>query len=166
MARSLLVTPDLTAEEVDVDLSQATDLLGAPADGRLSVAFVEDGRSVACVYASSHSDPAAAGADGTAGTTGSAAGDGDAASPDVASEPNPLASMGRNEQDTGNSAFLSDPTRAICGTVLFTGADGGDLTDEDVETVRRGIRAVENYREDQPEEYRLWRDAVLNLRSR
>ena len=31
-----------------------------------------------------------------------------------------------------------------------------------IESVEQGIRAVKNYREDNPEEYTLWRAAVIN----
>ena len=79
-------------------------------------------------------------------------------------KPNPLASMGRNEADTGNASFLSDPTRAIMGNVLIMGTEGEDLTDEEVESVHKGIRAVENYKSDYPDEFQLWSDAAVNLR--
>ncbi|RAV32125.1 hypothetical protein [Corynebacterium heidelbergense] len=138
MARSLLVTPELDVREMDVDLSQAPELLGGSAGGRLHVAFVESGQHIAAVYSEDAMNK-----------------------PDA--EPNPLASMGRNESDTGNARFLSDPTRAIAGPVLFVGREGEDLTDEEVESVHNGIRAVENYRADNPEEFQLWHDAVLNL---
>ena len=41
--------------------------------------------------------------------------------------------------------------------------DGGDLTDEEVEEVKDGVRAAENYCQDYPDEYVLWRNAVRNL---
>lgn len=138
MARCLLVKPDLTIEEHDIELSQAPQLLGGSADDRLHVAFAESGLSIPAVYSS------------------------DAARAEHP-EPNPLASMGRNESDTGDSRFLSDPTRAILGPVLFVGENGADLTDEEVESVHNGLRAVQNYREDQAEEFLLWHDAVVNL---
>lgn len=139
MARSVLVTPELDTREVDVQLSDAPELLGGSAGGRLHVAFMEGGHTIAAVYSADVSEAADA-------------------------EPNPLASMGRNESETQNPRFLSDPTRAICGPVLFVGQEGADLSDEEIDSIHKGIRAVENYREDNPEEFRLWRDAVVNLR--
>ena len=41
-------------------------------------------------------------------------------------------------------------------------SEGGDVTDEIIEGVENSVRAVENYREDFEEEYRLWRAAVIN----
>ena len=63
----------------------------------------------------------------------------------------------------GNAAFLQDPIRSICGPVIFVDAEGEDKTiDAVIESVEQGIRAVKNYREDNPEEYTLWRAAVIN----
>lgn len=138
MARSILVTPDLKVEEHDVQISQAAEVLGFSADDRLQVVFVESGLSVAAIYSS------------------------EAAKVDNP-EPNPLASMGRKEQETGDSRFLSDPTRAILGPVLFVGEGGVDLTEEEVQSIHDGVRALQHYREDQPEEFLLWHDAVVNL---
>ena len=74
-----------------------------------------------------------------------------------------MASLARNAADTGNSAFLQDPIRSICGPVIFVAADGDDKNiDEVKEAVEYGIRAVKTYREDNPEEYQLWRAAVIN----
>lgn len=142
MARSLLVTPDLSITEVDVDLEnsldQTSELLGGAPDDRLLVAFAESGKPSAAVYCS-------------------------AARRAENPEPNPLASMGRQESETGDGRFISDPTRAILGPVIFIGEEGQDLTDEEVESIEDGIRAVENYKTDNPEEYKLWHDAVVNL---
>lgn len=138
MARSILVTPDLKVEEHDVQISQAAEVLGFSADDRLQVVFVESGLSVAAIYSS------------------------EAAKVDNP-EPNPLASMGRKEQETGDSRFLSDPTRAVLGPVLFVGEGGVDLTEEEVQSIHDGVRALQHYREDQPEEFLLWHDAVVNL---
>ena len=75
----------------------------------------------------------------------------------------PTRTLARNAAATGNSAFLQDPIRSICGPVIFVTADGDDKNiDEVVEAVEHGIRAVKNYREDNPEEYNLWRAAVIN----
>ncbi|WP_462398363.1 hypothetical protein [Corynebacterium falsenii] len=138
MPRSMLVTPDLRTEEMDVDLSDAPMVLGGNEHDRLHVAFVDSGMTVAALYSSDAKkveDP----------------------------EPNPLASMGRKEAETGDSRFLSDPTRAILGPVLFVGEEGENLTDEEIESIYKGIRAVENYKNDYEEEFTLWRDAVINL---
>ena len=43
------------------------------------------------------------------------------------------------------------------------GEEGEDLTDEEIESIYKGIRAVENYKNDYEEEFTLWRDAVINL---
>lgn len=142
MPRSMLVTPDLKTTEVDVDLEssfdQAAELLGGTPDDRLLVAFTESGVSVAAVYCTAAKDAEQL-------------------------EPNALASMGRQESETGDSRFISDPTRAILGPVLFVGEEGQGLTDEEVESIEQGIRAVENYKTDNPEEFQLWHDAVVNL---
>ncbi|MBV7282003.1 MULTISPECIES: hypothetical protein [unclassified Corynebacterium] len=136
MPRGLLVHPDSSSQLITFELEDAAAYLGA--DGqRVSVTFRDDGTTVAALYA------AAAASEGA--------------------EPNPVASMGRQEATTGNSAFLTDPTNAVCGPVLFVGADGSDISDDDIEQVRSGIRAVDNYRQDEPEDYALWRAAVLNL---
>ena len=36
------------------------------------------------------------------------------------------------------------------------------MEERTIESVDQAIRAVQNYREDNPEEYELWRNAVLN----
>ncbi|WP_448853849.1 hypothetical protein [Corynebacterium frankenforstense] len=137
MTRGLLVQPDLSRRVVDFELDDAAELLGGPVDGRVSVVFQEEGDVYAALYSAG---AAAAGA-----------------------EPNPVASLARNEAATGNSAFLPDPTRAISGPVLFVGADGEDIDEETVARVDDAVRAVEAYREDEPEDFALWRAAVLNL---
>lgn len=138
MARALLVNPDLTYKELDVDFSDAAEVLGGGDHDRLHVAFVESGLTVAAVYSSE-------------------------ARKAEHPEPNALASMGRKESETGDSRFISDPTRAILGPVLFVGEEGQDLTEEEIESVHNGIRAVEHYKADNPEEFKLWHDAVVNL---
>ena len=73
-----------------------------------------------------------------------------------------MASLARNTAATNNPAFLTDPTRAICGPVIFTNREGKSVEERTIESVDQAIRAVQNYREDNPEEYELWRNAVLN----
>ena len=125
MIKGFLVNPDLTHRIVEFELEAAATFLGGVSSDRVSVAFQEDGVDYAALY-----NP-------TAKTEGA--------------EPNPVASLGRNEAATGNSAFFTDPTTAICGTVVFVDAEGEDM------------RAVRHYRDDYPEEYALWRAAVRNL---
>lgn len=78
---------------------------------------------------------------------------------------NPVASLGRNAAATGDGSFFSDPTTAICGPVIFVGAEGEDITLDEIERIKDGIRAARNYRDDYPEEFNLWRNAVYNLRT-
>lgn len=141
MLHGLLVNPDLSRRVIEFELEHAQQLLGGATEGRVSVAFQEDGSTYAALY---NHDAHAEGA-----------------------EPNPLASLARNNADTGNSAFFTDPIRAIHGPVIFVDAQG----EEDEETnnievivaaVEHGVRAVKNYREDYPEEYQLWRAAAMN----
>lgn len=138
MPRCVLVTPSLEMKQLDIDIAEVTSILGGGENDRLHVAFVESGLSIAALYSS------------------------DARRAEHPA-PNPLASMGRNESDTGNSRFLSDPARAIIGPVVFIGEAGQDLTDEEIASIERGIQAVQNYRDDEPEEYRLWHDAAINI---
>ncbi|SDS47308.1 hypothetical protein [Corynebacterium timonense] len=79
-------------------------------------------------------------------------------------EPNPVASLARNTADTANPEFLADPTRAICGSVLFAAQEGGNLGEATVEAIAQAVRAVSNYRADNEDEYELWRNAVVNRR--
>ncbi|MEJ5997537.1 hypothetical protein [Corynebacterium sp. H130] len=137
MTIGYLVNPDLTSRKIEFELDHAAQFLGRLDSDRVSVAFQEDGTTLAALYSQ---DARAEGA-----------------------EPNPVASMAKNEAATGNSAFYTDPTSAICGPVIFVGADGTDVTDADIERVEDGIRAARNYREDGPEDFKLWRDAVINL---
>ncbi|AKK02364.1 hypothetical protein [Corynebacterium epidermidicanis] len=137
MTIGYLVNPDLTSRKIEFELEHAAQFLGRVDNERVSVAFQEDGKTLAALYSS---DAKSEGA-----------------------EPNPVASMAKNEAATGNSAFFTDPTSAICGPVIFVGAEGADITDADIERVEDGIRAARNYKEDEPEDYSLWRGAVLNL---
>ncbi|MBN9644052.1 hypothetical protein ACFSSC_01985 [Corynebacterium mendelii] len=136
MTKALLVEPDLSARDIDVDPTNMAPLFG-DANARVSVAFDGDGTGIAAVY----------------GTDARQQG----------GQPNPVASMAKNRAATGNAAFFTDPTNAICGPVVFIGADGHDLSDSEAGEVADGIRAVANYIDDQPEEYRLWHEAVMNL---
>lgn len=137
MIKGFLVNPDLTHRIVEFELDAAATFLGGVSSDRVSVAFQEDGADYAALY-----NP-------TAKAEGA--------------EPNPVASLGRNEAATGNSAFFTDPTTAICGTVVFVDAEGKDIGDEEIERIKHGMRAVRHYRDDYPEEYALWRAAVRNL---
>lgn len=137
MTAGYLVNPDLTSRKIEFEIEQASQFLGRLDNDRVSVAFQEDGRTLAALYSS---DAKAKGA-----------------------EPNPVASMAKNEAATGNAAFFTDPTSAICGPVIFVGADGTDITADEMSHVDDGIRAVRNYKEDEAEDYALWRGAVLNL---
>lgn len=137
MIKGFLVNPDLTHRTIEFELDTAAAFLGGAATDRVSVAFQEDGTDYAALY-----NPHAK-AEGA--------------------EPNPVASLGRNEAATGNSAFFTDPTTAICGTVIFVDAEGNDIGDEEVARIKNGMRAVRHYRDDFPEEFGLWRAAVRNL---
>ncbi|APT84087.1 hypothetical protein [Corynebacterium aquilae] len=137
MTFGYLVHPDLTSRAIDFEIDDASKYFGELKGERVAVAFQEDGSSFAALYSAA---AAAAGA-----------------------EPNPVASMGRNEAETGNSAFFSDPTRAICGVVIFVGHEGEDISKEDIAKIDDGIRAAKHYRQDFPQEYALWRNAVLNM---
>ena len=137
MTTGFLVNPDLTHRVIDFELNSAAQFLGGLATDRVSVAFQEDGSLYAALFNMTAKEQGA--------------------------EPNPVASMGRNEADTGNASFFQDPTRAICGPVIFVDAEGEDITDEEIERVKHGMRAVRNYRDDYPQEFQLWRSSVMNL---
>lgn len=137
MIHGYLVNPDLTSRRIGFELDHAGQFLGGVDEDRVSVAFQEDGTTYAGLYS------ARAQAEGA--------------------EPNPVASLGRNTAATGDPAFFTDPTTAISGPVIFVGAAGQDITEEEIERIEDGIRAVRAYREDQPREYGYWRAAVLNL---
>ncbi|MBK4157806.1 hypothetical protein GWO69_10395 [Corynebacterium macginleyi] len=137
MTVGFLVNPDLTCRKIEFELEHANQFLGGTIEGRVSVVFQDDGTTYAALY---NPEAKQEGAD-----------------------PNPVASLARNAADTGNSAFLQDPIRAISGPVIFVDAEGEeDTIDKVIASVERGIRAVKNYREDFPDEYTLWRAAVIN----
>ncbi len=137
MTIGFLVNPDLTHHKVDFEIDQAQQFLGGVANDRVAVSFQEDGSEYAALF-----NPEAK---------------------NKGAEPNPVASMARNNAATGNSAFLTDPTNAISGPVVFVDAEGKDISEEDIDRIKNSMRAVLNYREDQPEDYALWRNAVKNL---
>ncbi|AJE66635.1 hypothetical protein [Corynebacterium glutamicum] len=139
MTYGFLVNTDLTHRAIDFDLENAAKFLGGADDGRVAVAFQEDGTLYAALYSASAKDEGAAA--------------------------NPVASLGRNAAATGDGSFFSDPTAAICGPVIFVGAEGEDITLDEIERIKDGIRAARNYRDDYPEEFHLWRNAVYNLRT-
>ncbi|MDK8498106.1 hypothetical protein QP916_05490 [Corynebacterium accolens] len=137
MTVGFLVNPDLTRRKIEFELEHANQFLGGTTEDRVSVVFQDDGTTYAALY-----NPEAK---------------------QEGAEPNPVASLARNAADTGNSAFLQDPIRAISGSVIFVDAEGEeDSIDEVIASVEHGIRAVKNYREDFPDEYTLWRAAVIN----
>ena len=137
MTIGFLVNPDLTHHNVDFEIDQAQQFLGGVANDRVAVSFQEDGSEYAALF-----NPEAK---------------------NKGAEPNPVASMARNNAATGNSAFLTDPTNAISGPVVFVDAEGKDISEEDIDRIKNSMRAVLNYREDQPDDYALWRNAVKNL---
>ena len=137
MITGFLVRPDLTHKTVKFELDSAAQFLGGLSQDRVAVAFQEDGTDYAALF-----NPEAKG---------------------YGAEPNPVASLGRNAAATGDASFFSDPTAAICGTVIFVGAEGEDIGLDDIRRVKDGIRAVRNSQQDQPEEFALWRAAVLNM---
>ncbi|QGU06492.1 hypothetical protein COCCU_02690 [Corynebacterium occultum] len=140
MTTGFLVSPDLTSRIIEFELDQAAQFLGGVIDDRVSVAFSENNKTYVALF--------------------------NAEAKVNAAEPNPVASLGRNEADTGNSAFISDPTRAISGPVIFVGSEGEDIALDEVNEIKDGIRAARNYIKDNEEDYRYWRAAVLNLGAR
>lgn len=137
MTTGFLVSPDLSSRVIEFEIEQAAQFLGGVVDDRVAVAFSEENKTYVALF--------------------------NAEAKSLAAEPNPVASLGRNEADTGNSAFISDPTRAISGPVIFVGAEGQDITIDEINSVKDGIRATRNYIKDYEEDYRYWRAAVLNL---
>lgn len=140
MTNGFLVNPDYTYEAVSFEQGNFDELLGGSDVERIRVSFTEEGPTLLAIV-----NQAAKGNGG---------------------QPNPIASLGKNQEATGNSAFFTDPTAAIYGPVIVVGAgseEGTDITEEEIESVKDGIRAAENYREDQSEEYTLWYNAASNL---
>ena len=133
----LLVNPDLTFHRIIFDIDSANQFLGPVVQESVKVAFEQDGPTYDAYFSPEAKEKSA--------------------------DPNPVASMARNTAATDNPAFLQDPSTAISGPVIFTGRDGKSIDDEVVEGIKNTIRAVRNYRQDNEEEYQLWRNAVLNL---
>lgn len=137
MTTGFLVNPDQTHRVIEFELEHAKQFLGGIDSGRVSVAFQEDGTTYAALYSS---EARVEGAD-----------------------PNPVASLGRAEAETGDSAFFTDPIKAICGPVVFVGAEGEDIGPGEIQRIKKGIEAVQNYITDAPEEYALWRAAARKV---
>lgn len=137
MTIGFLVNPDQTHRIIDFELDHAKQFLGGVDSGRVSVAFQEDGSTYVALYS------AEARMEGA--------------------EPNPVASLGRAEAETGDSAFFTDPIKAVCGSVIFVGAEGGDIGPSEIQRIKKGIEAVQNYITDAPEEFALWRAAARQL---
>lgn len=133
----LLVNPDLTFHRIVFDLDDANQFLGPVVNEGVRVGFEQDGPVYEALYSPEAKERSA--------------------------EPNPVASMARNTAATANPSFLQDPSTAISGPVIFVGRGGKSIDDDVVEEIKNTIRAVRNYREDNEEEYQLWRNAVLNL---
>ncbi|GAB3072447.1 hypothetical protein [Corynebacterium aquatimens] len=135
----LLVNPDLTFHRIVFDLDDANQFLGPVVNEPVHVAFERQGAIYDAFF-----------------------------SPDAKenrAEPNPVASMAKATAATDNPRFLQDPTAAISGPVIFLGRDGHSIDDEIVEAIKNTIRAVRHYKDDNAEEFELWRNAVLNLGS-
>lgn len=131
-----LVNPDLTYRRIVFDEDTARETLGGVANEAVDVAFDQEGNRFHAIFR-----PDAA---------------------ELGAEPNPVASLARNTAETENPEFLTDPTRAISGPVIFTARDGESVDERTIEKVIQAIRAVENYRTDNAEEFDLWRNAVKN----
>lgn len=138
MTQGFLVNPDLTYRRVDFEIDHAAQFLGSADNARVAVAFQEDGSTYAALY---NAEAKAEGA-----------------------HANPVASLGRNAAATGNAAFFTDPATAVCGPVIFVGAEGEDVGESEIDRIKDGIRAARHYRSDYPQEFLLWRNAVYNLR--
>ncbi|WP_273408244.1 hypothetical protein [Corynebacterium ureicelerivorans] len=131
-----LVNPDLTYRRIVFDDDTARETLGGMTGEVVDVAFDQDGNRFHAIF---RPDAVRHGA-----------------------EPNPVASLARNTAETDNPEFLTDPTRAISGPVIFTARDGASVDERTIDKVLQAIRAVENYRDDNAEEFELWRNAVKN----
>ncbi|WP_342319062.1 hypothetical protein [Corynebacterium mayonis] len=131
-----LVNPDLSYRRIVFDMDTAHKFLGSLVDDFVDVAFEQEGNRFHAIF-----NP-------NAGKEGM--------------EPNPVASLARNTADTANPEFLTDPSRAICGPVIFAAKEGKSVDESTISSVEQAIRAVRNYREDAEDEYQLWRNAVIN----
>lgn len=137
MPLGLLVQPDLTYEYIDFSFGELGPYLGGDVSTRVSVAFWPGRANFTALY---NAEAKARGA-----------------------EPNPAASLAYCTLATGDGRFLQAPTSAIAGPVVFTGLEGGDIDAADAFQILDGIRAVIIYRQDNPQEFRLWRNAAINL---
>ena len=137
MTLGLLVNPDLTYEYIDFSYGDVATYLGGSFSTRVAVAFWPGRANFTALY------NAEAKVDGL--------------------EPNPAASLAYKTMATGDGRFLQEPTSAIAGPVVFTGVEGGDIDAADAFQILDGIRAVVIYRQDNPEEFLLWRNAAINL---
>ena len=134
-----MVNPDLTYRRIIFNADAANQFLGPVVHETVRVAFVQQDNQFDAVFSPEARENCAL--------------------------PNPLASMALNTATTDNPDFLTDPTNAISGPVIFLGRGGKSIDDDIVEQIKQAIRAVRNYREDNPEEFQLWQNAVLNMGS-
>ena len=132
-----LVNPDLTYRRIIFDIDHASQFLGPVVLEGVRVAFSQNDTQYEAIYSPQARENRAA--------------------------PNPVASMAANLAATDNANFLQDPTSAIAGPVIFVGRDGHSIDDDIVDQIKQAIRAVRHYRDDNPEEYELWHNAVLNM---
>ncbi len=132
-----LVNPDLTYHRIVFDMDSANQFLGPVVRDSVRVSFVNHENEYEAIFSPEARENRA--------------------------EPNPVASMARNTAATDNPNFLQDPSTAISGPVIFMGRGGHSIDDEIVNEIKQAIRAVRHYRDDNEEEFGLWRNAVLNL---
>ena len=132
-----LVNPDLTYRRIIFDIDHASQFLGPVVLEGVRVAFSQNDTQYEAIYSPQARENRAA--------------------------PNPVASMAANLAATDNANFLQDPTSAISGPVIFVGRDGHSIDDDIVDQIKQAIRAVRHYKGDNPEEYNLWHNAVLNM---
>ncbi|WP_018023359.1 hypothetical protein [Corynebacterium ulceribovis] len=78
-------------------------------------------------------------------------------------EPNPVSTLGREERKLGDSSFLTNPTAAKYGPVIFLGVNGQSIDEDDKQDIESGIQAAKNYLDDNPVDAELWRNAARNL---
>lgn len=134
-----MVNPDLTYRRIIFNADNANQFLGPVVHETVHVAFVQQGNKFDAIYSPEARDNRAL--------------------------PNPLASMALNTAATENPDFLTDPASAISGPVIFLAREGKSIDDDIVEQIKQAIRAVRHFREDNPEEFQLWQNAVLNMGS-
>lgn len=137
MITGYLVSPDLSHRTISFERDHAQQFLGGVDETRIEFALREEGTEYPVIF-----NPNAREQDGT---------------------PNPLASLGRSVTEAGNAHFFLDPARAIFGSIIFLGAEGGDITDEEITDIDYAITAVRNYMKDYPEDHTLWYSAAVNM---